>query len=325
MEEDFDFEAALRDKGLTDEYGGREAPQGTPSEEVAEEAAPAGRPRDDLGRFAAESQETEEPTEAEKLFAGKYKSVEDLERAYQEAASKLGEQGNELGELRKLIDERLPAVDDEEDWAEPVFTPQAAGQMQNLLEAGRYQEAAVYAAQSGNNLLYDQVLEAWFEEQPRAAANFDTNLKLQAMEARWQQQRQPEVQARVQSEADKAWNNVAKRFSDLPGLADKVIEAGQRYPDVLRVLQTDSGIEGKERAIEALYKIAKADSLDTLSQASQEAAQVAADEARRDKADSVVASASNAKREAPKTNVERFKQAILDAEELSVQSGLTRE
>jgi len=323
MEDDFDFEAALEAKGLNNEdLGVREAPQGTPSEEVAEDESSV-ISRDERGRFtAAGSQETEEQTEAEKLLAGKYKTVEDLERAYQEASSKLGQQGSELGELRKLIEERLPA-EDETEFEQPTYDPSYASSIQNLVESGRFQEAAVYAAQSGNQPLYEAALDAWYDEQPRAAAAFERHLELQAMEARFQQQRQPEIQARVQQEANTAWSNVSRKFTDLPQLADKVLEAGKHYPDVLRVLQTDSSIEGKERALEALYKIAKADSLDTLGAAAKEAEQVASDEARREKADSVVASASNAKREAPTTKVDAFKQAIMDADEISTYSGRT--
>lgn len=314
MEEEFDFDAALRSKGVPEEIGGaREAPQGTPSEEVAEEAPEQ-----------VEAREEEAPTEAETLLAGKYKSVEDLERAYTEAASKLGQQGTEIGDLRKLIEERLPAEEDE-GGSYPEYDPGVAGAINELINAERYQEAAYYAAQSGNGLLYNQALDSWYEEAPRQAAKFERDLEMQQFQAQYQQDRQPDIAARAQSEANTAYQNVARKFPDLASLSDRMQEAGKQYPDVLRVLESNAGVEGKERALEALYKIAKADSIDTLSQASSEAAQVAADEARRDKAESHVASASNAKREAPRTKVDAFKQSIMDAEEISTYSGLERE
>ncbi len=42
----------------------------------------------------------DEPEESPKMYAGKYKSPEDLESAYGELASKLGEQGSTVGELK---------------------------------------------------------------------------------------------------------------------------------------------------------------------------------------------------------------------------------
>jgi len=58
---------------------------------------------------APETKETESPaeeqqdtkTEAEKVYAGKYKSPEDLEKAYSELEGKLGEQGNKLGQYEQ--------------------------------------------------------------------------------------------------------------------------------------------------------------------------------------------------------------------------------
>src|SRR4051812_18493311 len=93
-----------------------EQPQAEPQPEVAAvepDPETPGRERDENGRFvAATAEETpaETPAETEqRLLAGKYKSPEDLERAYQEAERRLGEQGNELGQYRAYLEQMQAA------------------------------------------------------------------------------------------------------------------------------------------------------------------------------------------------------------------------
>lgn len=70
-----------------------------------------------------------EETASEILYAGKYKTVEDLENAYKNAESKLGSTTSEKAELAKILNEAFqapeavvaaPAADDFEDEPNPV-------------------------------------------------------------------------------------------------------------------------------------------------------------------------------------------------------------
>lgn len=63
-----------------------------------------------------------EDTVEEKLYAGKYKSIEDLEKAYQNAESKLGQTTSEKAELAKILNEAFltpePQSQPQEDYSE---------------------------------------------------------------------------------------------------------------------------------------------------------------------------------------------------------------
>lgn len=58
-----------------------------------------------------------EDTVAERLFAGKYKSVDDLEKSYKELESKYGQTANEKAELTRILNEAFvpPAANKTED------------------------------------------------------------------------------------------------------------------------------------------------------------------------------------------------------------------
>lgn len=59
---------------------------------------------------------TEDTVQEEKLFAGKYKTVEDLEKSYKELESSFGKKTNEYAELTKILNEAFippePAAED---------------------------------------------------------------------------------------------------------------------------------------------------------------------------------------------------------------------
>jgi len=54
---------------------------------------------------------TEDTVHEDKLFAGKYKSVEDLEKSYKELESKYGKEASERAELTKILNEAFMAPD----------------------------------------------------------------------------------------------------------------------------------------------------------------------------------------------------------------------
>lgn len=66
---------------------GDDMPKEEPKEEIVEDPKPSEEPK-------------EEPKE-EKLYAGRFKTADDMEKAYDELNTKLGEQGTKLGESEK--------------------------------------------------------------------------------------------------------------------------------------------------------------------------------------------------------------------------------
>lgn len=62
---------------------------------------------------------TEDTVQEEKLYAGKYKTAEDMEKAYKELESKFGRETSEKAELTRILSEAFmpPAADKSEDTA----------------------------------------------------------------------------------------------------------------------------------------------------------------------------------------------------------------
>lgn len=75
----------------------------------------------------AETEVKAEDTTQEKLLAGKYKTVEDLEKSYKELESKYGKEASEKAELTRALTEQLtspaPAVTEDNYYEEPAAAP----------------------------------------------------------------------------------------------------------------------------------------------------------------------------------------------------------
>lgn len=79
-----------------------------------------------------------EDTVEDKLYAGKYKSVEELEKAYTNAESKLGKETSEKAELTRILNEAFAApepptgTDTADDSYEETTTPQVNPEIEQL-------------------------------------------------------------------------------------------------------------------------------------------------------------------------------------------------
>jgi len=96
----------VTDTSETNQLATNDAPEVTQATEAAQEATPA--------------EVKTEDTAQEKLLAGKYKSVEDLENAYKNAESKLHEESSQKAELTRILNESFtptPEVDTVDDYS----------------------------------------------------------------------------------------------------------------------------------------------------------------------------------------------------------------
>lgn len=214
----------------------QEAPPET--EEVLEEEAVA----------EPEAEETEEPEAVEeKLYAGKYKSLEDLEKAYVEAQSALGRQGDELGQLRKIqeqFQEQLAQLS-QPAAPNPFDTPEWDNI--NFDNPAQARQAALWVAQN-QPFNYESFLESWYDQSPRAATAFEMEMKdyewEQKLEDRFgtvadiPQKLEAEERAQANTVAfEQVWANLHAQNPDLNEFAEKIIEEASQTPALAAVFQ----------------------------------------------------------------------------------------
>lgn len=201
-------------------------------------------PDDQEGTPEQPTETPEQPTPPAR-WAGKYETPEDLEQAYKDLQAKLGEQGNELGELRKLRDEfeqlrqRLsaPTIDDET-W------DQVADE--------NPQQAVMLALQHGDALRYQQAMRAWFEVDPYEATEFRLNLERQQMAAVQQQQLSRYEEQLANQQLAQAERKVRSRYDDYDRMEPFMVKAAELAPHLLEPLKNGT-VQAKEQVIESLY------------------------------------------------------------------------
>jgi hypothetical protein len=242
-----------------------EAPAPEMVADTAEEQAQDGRPRDEHGRFVSTKDEPvveAEQQEAERLLAGKYKTVEELERAYQSAESRLGQSGSELGELRQAVQELRAQLQPQE----PQYNPETLQEWfdQNPHQVGTVASNAAQQVLEGNQGaqdLLDAALVAWGDLDPVGAKRFERQFIAAQVRAEQTQMTSAEAQA------TRAWNDAAQQFAqdhpDMNQFAPKMMELADQSPAMVRLLQ-DPNPGTRLEALDYLYTKAKAAVGDTL-------------------------------------------------------------
>lgn len=276
------------------------AEQGEPP---AEEAPPEGevvleakdeQPRDpETGRFAPK----EEP------LLGKFKSVDDLAKAYQELERYRGEVSAELGELRQQSQQ----------WQAFLHQQQPGlGQVQQLREDGEYQQAASLALRAGDHYTYESVLREWGEQEPYEAANFRFEVRLAQMHQQFAEQQQPLQQQMHDQLLVSALGNVTRKFPDVE--AEDILAAAESAPGLLYGLR-DGGIQEAEQMFENLAWLARGRKAD---EAAVEAQKITAEQAEANdqaRVEAVVASASsNSATREEKSPIDEWKRKVFHTE-----------
>lgn len=259
---------------------------------------------------------------AETLLAGKYKSVEDLVSAYESAQRRLGEQGNEIGQLRTELESRFTQLQSE--FRQPVYQPDP-GSIDSLLDENPQQVVGL-AIQRQDPVLYERAMRSWYEVDPFAANQYH----LQAAHQASQQAAQPDIDRAVaaanQAELSQAMATVQTRhpdFAEVVGsLTDPSVLLTTGFPkEVLQGLNGD--MQSKEAVFETLYRWQKAEQAGTLREVAAQVAEETAEQNRNDKKAATVASASTTTPpEVPEDEAERLSQAFKDMD-LSWRSGWT--
>jgi len=255
--------------------------EGTPAAAETVQADPL---RDERGRFTS----TEEPTAEESTpsaedptgtgqdpavaaFLAKYGG--DVSKALAGAVHlqrKSGEQSNEVGELRRMVDElsqlREGIQAQNQQQQQPVMDQATVDWFDEQAAMNPY-GAAEYARQQGNELLLQRALANWKEIDPYQASVYTNSLQNQQMYAQFEERLSKAQQLPVDTTVHMALTNVRSRNPEFSNYDDAIEATMQKYPALQDALQSaaSAGDTAKlEAAIETAYALAQGDTLKSL-------------------------------------------------------------
>ena len=256
-----------------------EAPEAAPEVGTPAEVVDEGQPRNELGQFVGAEQPEEVPSEpqaqtgdpAVAAFLSKYGG--DVDKALAGAVHlqrKAGEQSNELGELRRMVDElsslrETIAADAQarQQYQAPIDQATVDWYDQQILE-GNGKAALEWARQQGNELLLQRGLSTWKQVDPYEAAAYRQDLYFSQLRQEMEQQKQASQQLPVDANVHMALSNVRSQHPEFVNYDDALGDTLAKYPFMQEALvgASQSGDRAKlEGAIETLYALAQRDTL----------------------------------------------------------------
>jgi hypothetical protein len=301
-----------------------EEPEEPPAEEAdtgEEVAAPEEETTDEPGLEPVDEQPAEEP-----LLAGKYKTVDELEKAYDELQVKLGEQGAEIGDLRALRDEFSQLRDQ---ITQPETPPYDPGSIDEFLVDNPQQIPALaqQAIDTGDGYLYNRALAAWSEFDNVGAMDFHARKVSEANMAQLRAEMQPALQQVEQVQTTNqfvaAFEAASAKHEDFTQVMNAITEetiAG--FPKtVLGALQTGDAAS-KQEVLETLYRWTKAEQAGNLSQAATDAARQTHEASRAARTEAAVATSSGSQSREPKSGLDAFHEAFQQSDAFRKAAGL---
>jgi hypothetical protein len=241
----------------------------TPDTPAEQTPAAEGRPRNPDGTFAKTTEEpaedgdpeslieqAAEPTQ-EQLLAGKYKSVDELEKAYLNAQQSEGRLAQELGDLRRLVEERTAQPEPQQQQQPQQIDTQRAlewleenpAQLQNVL---------AQAFQAENDQLVAVALAAWEATGDIVGAKQAQTMvaAAKAQQALAQQQQYAQQQQQAQ---ENQLQQIGVQFATMNPDADAqaIAAAAQAHPDLGQLLHSGDP-QVVNAALLTLHKLSKA-------------------------------------------------------------------
>lgn len=278
------FASEAPDEGPPSEPENVEAP----SEPEATAETPDEQPRDENGRFAPKN----EP------YAGKYNTVEDLEKAYLEAQKALGSYKSEVGELRQTLEQRLDALQQQQS-QQPIdagMIEQEPGLVANQI--------AMQAFQAGNDPeshpAWKSVMREWFDQDPYEATEFQRAVDRVRFERELEARTAPVAQTIAQQQNQMALQKFVADNPDLPDYLDQIQQLAGTNEFLANGLLSENA-KDRVAALDALYRLAKtaAPARATPQQQSENAAAAAAEVEQAVQQAAVVSTANTNQGEAP--------------------------
>jgi hypothetical protein len=252
------------------------APEGTPDDSQA---------RNELGQYTTTEAETadvpEAPAEvvpqgdpAVAAFLNKYGG--DVDKALEGAVHlqrKSGAQSNELGDLRRMVDELSNLSASIQAQTQAPQMDQATVDWYDQQVMDNPPQALEWARQQGNQMLVQRGLSVWKEIDPYEAAVYTNRLDNQALAAQVQAQMRQQAQLPLDATVNLALQNVRGRNPQFANYDDALEATLGRHPFAAKALEqaASSGDPAQiEGAIETLYSLAVGDTLQTLALAGPE-------------------------------------------------------
>ncbi len=287
------------------------------------------RPRDDQGRFVStrEEEQEEAPEEAEDGKPVPVESLLDEEdvavieedaddgivieldddlqailekydgdfgkalRALNESQSMIGRQGNELGDLRRELQEMRQAM--QQGFQQAPQQPQYVGPYTNSIDEDP-RGLVMEALERGDGVTMEKALRAWGDYEPFEAATFLITLQQQAAAAPAAPDPAPTAPTTPQGPSlEDAMADVVSRHPDVEKYLPQVEQVSQEFPTLRESMRAGTPA-AQAQAFEELLKIAKTRSLEgDTSKAMKRVILRTQEEVRKEKADAAVVSAKN--------------------------------
>lgn len=236
-------------------------------------------------------------------------------RSAVEAQNLIGRQGQELGDLRKQVEEIKAAQ-------ESRVTPQAfPGDLDEAIEENP-SEVAKWALTQNQPGVYNAAMISWYEENPREAGRFERALEMDMLKREMEEKLQPAIEpARQQTQARsmaQAQSELRETYSDLDSILESATEAEVSGLDATAIRQLQE--TNPKAALETIYRWVKAGrpaEPQAASPEQKEAARVA-------KRSAAVVNTSSTPAREDKGTYDRLKDFMLTPDPQSVPHGLQR-
>jgi hypothetical protein len=250
-----------------------------------EEGTPAERARNERGQFAAQESDIQEPEASEpeaevavdqqgnpdiEKFLAKYNG--DVDKALEGAVNlqrQMGQQTNELGELRQLVTE-LGTLN------QNISAAQTAAQNQpqhldqgtvDWFDQQAYEnpnQMVDWARQQNNPILFQRGMEVWKEQDPYGASVYTNELRNQQFHSEIQQQIQKQQQLPQDAAMNLALQGVLARTPEYSTFSDVLGATFEKRPWLQAQLNQAAATGNPaemESVIEAAYDLARGDTL----------------------------------------------------------------
>lgn len=240
------------------------------------------RERDEHGRYKPAAEAAPEPeVEPEPVAADPLAELKaQYEARLAEKEFLIGRLSNEVGEVRAAQQAQQAPV-----------TP--AGFADQIVESPSL--GATYAAQAlqqGNWELYDSVIDAWSEVDPRAARKYERQVNVWLASQQVAQATEPLAASARETQNTQALANLTDRYSDFPQVISTLEAEGNIPSPLTRALQEAPSQAAYEEALDTLYNFLKGKQAGPLAAQVREASEAERAEARQAKVEATVASSS---------------------------------
>lgn len=264
-------ELAALDKSLGLEVPEEETP---PTDEAPSEEETAEEPTEEETPEAPEEAPEGETAEekAERLYAGKFSSPEELERAYAELQSMEGRRSQELGELRKTVEQLAERMPEDDDDSYVPMDQSTVSWFDTLMEENPVQAMEWARNNDSSGTYYNRGMSIWFDSNPAQAATYQNaviaNALREEFDERLATQTKPLEQQAAQQATNEAWMSLSKEIPDLTDHAEAILQEAKDSPEILRGANT---ADEKRKALHKLYRLAKGSAAASLETAKQQA------------------------------------------------------